>query len=118
MKDSHKKILEIMGGYVSRHLEGALDLYFTHKYTVYRIYHVETGKFYVGVYNYLDEAQDIQWHFIHTRGTDSVGWAIRDEGMEFFKFETLGRFDRVKHAEFFAKSLIKEYKKKYENYRL
>jgi hypothetical protein len=114
IKLEHIRIMELMDKSYSYHLENALDLYFNYKFSVYKITEKATGKFYIWYYNYSDEVHDLYWHFVHTRGNNSVGHDIREIGPEYFNFEVITRCKDEKRAELISKMLTKLYSKKFK----
>jgi hypothetical protein len=117
-KDKVDALKALFGDKTSaQHVRDAVDLYLGSKITIYKITHVMTGKFHIGMYDVARGAEDIYYHFLYTRGDDSVGWAIREDGIESFNFEVIARCDSVKKADTIIKLMRKMYRSKFDEYK-
>jgi hypothetical protein len=99
-------------GHLSQHVANALDLYIKYRVTLYKIVRESDGKFYIDLYDNTMEPQDLEWHYINTRGSNSLGRDIRDADLHGFKFEVICRCDTLEYATLMKKMLTLYYNKK------
>ena len=118
IKQDQAAVISTMGGSLSNHIENALDLYLNYKYTVYKITDTEDGSFFISFYDYSVYAEDIYWHFVNTRGNESIGHSIREKGIEYFTFDILFRCHDHMEATRACRIYRKLYSKKYGAYDL
>lgn len=110
----HMGFLKTMDGSYSFHIEQALEMYLSHIYSVYKITDKGSGKFFIDFYNITGDVQDLYWHYVNTRGSESLGRSIRDKGLDRFDFTVVCRCADIEQAELLRALLRKIYSKKYD----
>lgn len=88
-------------------IDEAFELYYDFPITVYIIENQVNGSFHIGRYHLREDVHDVNYHYVHTLGSGTVGGAIRTQGVHCFTFRVLGKFCDLKEAT----RMIKFYRK-------